>query len=103
MGTFIEGDADLPLVRLCRKTDPATSKAAAAKTPSFAGGHREAIAESLKAGPAGQTEIARRTGLTVAAVSKRLHELAKAGRIVRDGEAVSASGGREARWRRCVA
>lgn len=102
MGTHIEADADLPLVRLCRRLDPPTSKAAAARTPSFASGHRAAILAALKAGPAGQTELARRTGLTVAAVSKRIHELAKAGKIVRDGDAVSASGGREARYRSCV-
>ena len=100
MGTFVERDADLPLVRLCRRTDPATSCEAAAKTPEFSGDHRERILAALEAGPAGQSELSRRTGLTVAQVSKRLKELRDSGRIVRDGDAVSASGGREARWRR---
>lgn len=96
MGTFIERDADLPLVALCRRTDPPTSSKAAAKTPSFASGHRAAIVEALAAGPAGQTEIARRTGLTVAAVSKRLHELRKAGAIERTGREVE--GGEAEYW-----
>lgn len=101
MGTFIELDADLPLVRLCRKSDPLPSHEAAAKVPAFRRGHHAAILAALGAGPAGQTEIARRSGLTVAAVSKRLKKLKEDGAIVRDGDAVSASGGREARWRRC--
>lgn len=103
MGTFVEEDADLPLVRLCRRADPATSHEAAAKATTFAGDHREQIIAALAAGPAGQTELARRTGLTVAAVSRRLCELKRAGRIVRDGDARSASGGREARWKATAA
>lgn len=84
---------------LARPSDPPTSHEAARRSRSFSSGHRAAILAALEAGPAGQTELSNRTGLTVAAVSKRLHELAKAGLIVRDGDAVSASGGREARWR----
>jgi predicted transcriptional regulator len=82
-----------------RPTDPATSHEAAAKAKTFAGDHRTRILAALEAGPAGQTELARRTGLTVAAVSRRLGELARAGLIVREGEARSASGGREAAYR----
>ena len=88
---------------LARPTDPATSHEAAAKAKTFAGDHRSRILAALEAGPAGpagQTELARRTGLTVAAVSRRLGELARAGLIVREGEARSASGGREAAYRR---
>lgn len=99
MGTFVEDNADLPLVRLCRRTDPSTSHEAASKTPEFSGDHQERILAALEAGPAGQSELSRRTGLTVAQVSKRLKELRERGRIVRDGDAVSASGGREARYR----
>lgn len=95
--------ADSPLFAptLARPTDPPTSHEAVKRARSFAGDHRSRILAALEAGPAGQTEIARRTGLTVAAVSRRLGELARGGLIVRDGEARSASGGREARWRRC--
>jgi DNA-binding HxlR family transcriptional regulator len=71
-----------------RATDPATSHAAAKRAASTAGGHREAIVEALAAGPAGQTEIARRAGLTVAAVSKRLPELRRAGLVERTGREV---------------
>lgn len=104
MGTFIEENADIPLVRhmlgLARKSDPPESHAAAARTPRFRSGHKAAILSALEAGPAGQTELARRTGMTVAAVSRRLKDLRDDGAIVRDGDAVSASGGREARWKK---
>lgn len=99
MGTFIEADADLPLVALCRKKDPPTSRSAAIRSRSVSSGHRAAIVEALAAGPAGQTEIARRAGLTVAAVSKRLHELRKAGAIERTGREVE---GGESEYRRCA-
>jgi len=76
---------------IARASDPPTSHAAAA---------RETILNALAAGPAGQSMLAVRTGLTVAAVSKRLPELRRAGLVVRDGETRSASGGREALYRR---
>jgi predicted ArsR family transcriptional regulator len=82
-----------------RASDPATSHAAAKRAASTAGGHREAIVEALVGGPAGQSEIAKRTGLTVAAVSKRLKELRDACRIERCGECLSGTGGREAMYR----
>ena len=82
-----------------RASDPATSHAAAKRAASTAGGHREAIVDALVRGPAGQSEIAKRTGLTVAAVSKRLKELRDAGRIERCGECRSGTGGREAMYR----
>lgn len=89
----------LPLFAAARRTDPPTSHAAAARVPAFRGGHHAAILEALAAGPAGQSEIAVRTGLTVAQVSKRLGELRRDGVIERDGETTSASGGREASYR----
>lgn len=97
--------ADLPLFAApaARRTDPATSHEAADKAKTFASDHRSKILDALAAGPAGQSEIARRTGLTVAAVSKRLGELRKAGLIERDGDARSHSGGREARYRKTSA
>jgi hypothetical protein len=81
-----------------RSTDPATSHEAARRVPSSE--HRRLILESLDGGPAGQSEISRRTGLTVAQVSKRLCELRRAGLIVRLGDTFSASGGREAAYGR---
>lgn len=82
-----------------RATDPQTSHDAAKRVAGSAGQHRAAILEALRAGPAGQTEIARRTGMTVAAVSKRLCELRRAEMIERAGETVSGTGGREAMYR----
>lgn len=73
-----------------RASDPPTSHAAARRAVGAAGVHRDAIVAALAAGPGGQTEIARRTGLTVAAVSKRLCELRRAGRIERTGREVAA-------------
>lgn len=100
---YATAEAALPLFRLARRHGPETSRSAAARTTRFASGHRAAILAALAAGPAGQTEIAARAGMTVAAVSKRLHELRKAGAIVRTGEAVSPSGGRETVYRRAEA
>lgn len=91
----------LPLFAASRRTDPPTSHDAAARVPAFRGRHHVAILEALSRGPAGQSEIAARTGLTIAQVSKRLGELRRDGAIERDGECRSASGGREAMYRRC--
>ena len=79
-------EAVLPLFAAARKTDPATSHAAAKRAP--VAGHCRLILESIGQGPAGQTEIARRAGLTVAAVSKRLPDLRRAGLIERTGREV---------------
>ena len=93
-------EESLPLFApLARRTDPETSHQAAAKARTFHGEHARRILNALAIGPAGQSEIARRTGMTVAAVSKRLGEIRRAGLIERDGDAVSATGGREARYR----
>jgi len=92
----------LPLWELMsRATDPETSHDAARRAP--VADHHQRILEALKGGPAGQSGLAERTGLTIAQVSKRLGELRTAGLIERDGETRSASGGREARYRRVVA
>jgi predicted Rossmann fold nucleotide-binding protein DprA/Smf involved in DNA uptake len=93
-GLHVDG---LPLFAAVRRTDPATSHAAAKRAP--ASEHCRRILEALVAGPAGQSGIAERTGLTVAQVSKRLCELRRGGLVERDGETRSASGGREARYR----
>jgi predicted ArsR family transcriptional regulator len=85
---------------LFRRTDPATSQAAAATVKAFAGEHHAAILEALAIGPAGASGIAVRCGLTGHQVNKRLTELARAGRIVETGRVVTSSSGRSEReWR----
>jgi len=93
-GLHVDG---LPLFAAARRTDPPTSHAAAKRAP--VSEHCRRILEAMAAGPAGQSGIAERTGLTVAQVSKRLCELRRGGLVERDGETRSASGGREARYR----
>lgn len=85
---------------LFRRDDPPTSQAAAARAVTFRGEHARKIVEALAAGPAGQTEIAKRAGMTVAAVSKRLKELREGGAIERTGRVV---GGGESEYRRAGA
>lgn len=85
---------------LFRRTDPLTSQAAAARAVTFSGEHARRIVEALAAGPAGQTEIASRAGMTVAQVSKRLKELREGGAIERTGRVV---GGGECEYRNTAA
>lgn len=87
--TTMDAINELPIFSAARRDDPATSKAAAARLPEIRGDHARRILEALAAGPAGQTEIAERSGLTVAQVSKRLHELRKVGAIERTGREVA--------------
>lgn len=87
-----------PLFRSAKKTDGQTSKAGEARAVAFRGAHAEKIRIALTAGPAGQTAIARRTRLTVAQVSKRMHELRKEGAIERTGRKVADG---EDEYRRC--
>jgi predicted transcriptional regulator len=86
--TSMEAIEELPIFAAARRDDPATSMAAAARLPKIRGDHARRILEALAAGPAGQTEIAQRSGLTVAQVSKRIHELRKVGVIERTGREV---------------
>jgi len=80
--------ADMPLFKAAaRKSDPQTSHAAAKRAP--VAGHCAKVLEALAAGPAGQTEIAKRAGLTVAAVSKRLPDLRRQGLVERTGREVA--------------
>lgn len=89
--------ADLPLFRA---TNPATSRAAAADAKRFRGEHHRLILEALAGGPAGASGIAERCGMAAHQIGKRLHELAKAGRIVETGRVVrSASGRGEREWK----
>jgi predicted transcriptional regulator len=87
--TTIDAIYDLPIFAASRRDDPATSHKAAAAVPAIRGEHARQILEALAAGPAGQTAIAERSGLTVAQVSKRIHELRKVGAIERTGREVA--------------
>jgi predicted transcriptional regulator len=87
--TTLDAINDLPIFAAARRGDPATSHKAAAAVPGIRGDHARRILEALAAGPAGQTEIAQRSGLTVAQVSKRIHELRKVGAIERTGREVA--------------
>lgn len=93
--TTIEAIESLPLFAAARRSDPVTSHQAAARAP--VRGHALLVLQALELGPAGQTEIARRAGLTVAAVSKRLPELRRIGAIERTGREVA---GGESEYRR---
>jgi predicted transcriptional regulator len=87
--TTLDAINDLPIFAAARRDDPATSHKAAAAVLLIRGDHARRILEALAAGPAGQTEIAERSGLTVAQVSKRIHELRKVGAIERTGREVA--------------
>jgi predicted ArsR family transcriptional regulator len=90
---------DISTLPLFRRTDPATSQAAAASVKTFAGEHQAKILEALSIGPAGASGIAVRCGLSGHQVNKRLGELAKAGRIVETGRLVRSGSGRgEREW-----
>ena len=84
--TSMDAIEALPLFAAARKSDPPTSHEAARRAP--VAGHCAKVLDALAAGPAGQTEIAGRAGLTVAAVSKRLPDLRRAGLIERTGREV---------------
>jgi predicted ArsR family transcriptional regulator len=98
MGTFLDPNCDLPMFAAARRTDPATSQAAARTAP--VAEHQRLILEALAAGPAGASGIAARCGLVPHQIGKRLHELAKCGRIAATGQIVTSASGRgEREWR----
>ena len=99
MGTYIESNADLPLVALCRRSDPPTSRSAAVNAPTFAGSHEDRILAALAAGPGTKDELAVRCGLTEQQVARRMHELRRRRLVAEIGEAVSPTGNREMRYR----
>jgi predicted ArsR family transcriptional regulator len=102
MPTFIESNADLPLVALCRRSDPPTSRSAAVNAPTFVGSHEERILAALADGPGTKDELAGRCGLTEQQVARRMHELRRRGLVVEIGEAVSPTGNREMRYGRAT-
>lgn len=87
-------EAVLPLFACARRSDPQTSHEAARRAP--VRGHGRKVLEALAAGPAGQTEIGRRTGLLPHQVNKRLADLAKAGAVELTGRKLE--GGTEREW-----
>jgi predicted Rossmann fold nucleotide-binding protein DprA/Smf involved in DNA uptake len=90
--------AHLPVFAQARRTDPPTSHQAARRAP--VRGHAAKVLEALRAGPAGQTEIGRRTGLLPHQVNKRLADLERAGLAVPTGrEVVNEGGHREREWK----
>jgi predicted Rossmann fold nucleotide-binding protein DprA/Smf involved in DNA uptake len=90
--------AHLPVFAQARRTDPPTSQQAARRAP--VRGHAARVLEALRAGPAGQTEIGRRTGLLPHQVNKRLADLDRAGVAEPSGrEVVNEGGFREREWR----
>lgn len=98
---YPQAEAVLPLFAqpAARRTDPETSHQAAVKAKSFAGRHAAAILEALRAGPAGQTEIAARCSLLPHQTNKRLSELCRDGYVVLTGRMVTnVNGGREREW-----
>ena len=94
----------LDTLPLFRRTDPVTSKAAAADAKTFRGEHHQAILEALSHGPAGASGIAARCGLVPHQIGKRLHELAKCGQIAETGRVVTSASGRgEREWKATAA
>jgi hypothetical protein len=89
---------DLPLFR---RTDPATSKAAARKARSFLGRHERLILQALAAGPGTKDEIAARCGLSEQMVIRRRAALLRSGLVVLTGERRRTPSGNMAEvWRR---
>jgi len=94
----------LDTLPLFRRTDPVTSKAAAAEAKTFRGEHHQAILDALAHGPAGASGIAARCGLLAHQVNKRIHELVKCGRIAATGRVVTSASGRgEREWKALAA
>lgn len=80
----MDGQLILPL---SRRTDPATSHAAAAKAASVAPSHRNIIMDALRHfGPLTQYGIEHHTGLLAHKVGKRLVELERLGLAEPTGE-----------------
>lgn len=71
-----------PWLGLARKTDPHTSKEAAAKSAEFAPKHADRIVHALKThGPRTAKELEQIIGLTVVQIDRRTSELERSGRI----------------------
>jgi predicted ArsR family transcriptional regulator len=86
-----------------RRSDPQTSKAAAAQAIELQRHHQCLILNCLRLhGGLGKDGIAARTAMTGVAVARRMAELERAGRVRRTGEKVMSTAGRpEAEWEAC--
>ena len=81
-----------------RKSDPATSHAAARKADEFKGDHHARILAALKAiGPAGKDRIGKRIGLSGVAVARRLIEMQRDGLARPTGDTEPSETGRAER------
>jgi len=84
---------------LFRRTDPVTSKAAAAQAACLAERHERQIIAALLDGPRGASGIAKLCDLLPHQVGKRLAKLERDGRIAQTGRVVSSASGRgEREW-----
>lgn len=77
---------------LYRSSDPFTSRLAAESSGTFRSAHHRKIYEALKEQDGTPYEIAKRCGLEVAAVFRRMNELEKTGKIHPVGERRGPSG-----------
>jgi predicted Rossmann fold nucleotide-binding protein DprA/Smf involved in DNA uptake len=84
---------------LFRRTDPATSHAAAEQAGCLTERHERQIVAGLLDGPLGASGIAKLCGLLPHQVGKRLAKLERDGRIVQTGRVVTSASGRgEREW-----
>jgi predicted ArsR family transcriptional regulator len=81
-----------------RRTDPATSHAAARSAHALAADHNARILAALRQwGAMGKDGIAHRTGLSGVAVARRLTELERTGLVMLTGRTVESDTGRQER------
>ena len=82
---------------MARRSDPATSHAAAAAARELSVHHQALILQALARGPAGKDRIATLTSLTGVQVCRRLVELERAGQAKPSGRMVVSTAGRQER------
>jgi predicted ArsR family transcriptional regulator len=93
-------EESMPLFAAARRTDPATSHAAAEQAGGLAERHERQILAALLDGPLGASGIAKLCGLLPHQVGKRLAKLERDGRITQTGRVVSSASGRgEREWK----
>lgn len=86
---------------LFRRSDPPTSKAAGKAAAEFLGEHEQRILAALAAGPGTKDEIAARCSLSEQQVARRMHGLARRGKVMDTGITRSTATGRMATvWRK---
>lgn len=95
---FAAAEDVLPLFR---RSDPPTSRAAGEAAAEFLGDHERRILEALAHGAGTKDEIAARCGLSEQQVARRMHGLARRGKVSDTGITRSTATGRMATvWRR---